>query len=196
MNVSLAVAPVPAFAAAAGSKPAAAMTDDALHALLYGSEDGVSMQQQLRDMEYYNQQRALAIAGNGGNQLPPPSEMYTSSLFGAPPSAFGVTPNVPSAGTPGTSLTVPAAEAEETPSVIVDVRNAADEAIMEGDDEEAGLAIQGVVEALTRNDMKDYVPQIVQANARLAQKGVPPEERVAKLVKLNNIREAKEAKGK
>jgi len=159
--------------------------------------------------------------GNGGgnqllpsskmNQLPPSSGMHSSFNTSAKPAVnddayhnyqfgvggYGVTPTVPSS-TPGTTL---GPSAEETPSEIVEVRDAGNYAIMEADegDTDDQLAVQGVVDALTRTKTQDYVPQIVNANKMLVKKNMPADERLSKLVKLNKVREAakeKEGKGK
>ena len=160
------------------------------------------MQQQQRELEYYNQQRSLSgmgMDGNGGgnqllpsskmNQLHPSSGMYASSFnTSAKPAAnddayhnyqfgvggYGVTPTVPSS-TPGTTL---GPSAEETPLEIVEVRDAGNYKIMEADegDTDGQLAIQGVVDALTRTKTQDYVPQIVNANKMLAKKNMPADE--------------------
>ena len=80
----------------------------------------------------------------------------------------------------------------------MEVRDAGNYKIMEADegDTDGQLAIQGVVDALTRTKTQDYVPQIVNANRMLARKEMPADERLSKLVKLNKVREAKEKEGK
>ena len=152
-----------ASAAAAAPSNAAAAEEEPFDALLF-TGDGESMQQQQRELEYYNQQRSLSGMGmdgngggnqllpsfgmdhgNGGGKLPPSSGMYASSFnTSAKPAAiddayhnyqFGV-------GGYGVTPTVPSStpgttlgpSAEETQSEIVEVRDAGNYKIMEADE--------------------------------------------------------------
>ena len=122
------------------------------------------------------------------------SNMYNHNLHHQP-GAFGVTPSAslstPAAPAFGSAPTV-AAPPDETPEEIVEVRDTCNDVILETEDEEKAMVVQGVYDRMSR----PYDNQFVSTNKRMKEKNMSPATRVEKLSKLQKVKEASEAKGK
>ena len=124
------------------------------------------------------------------------SNMYNHNLHHQP-GAFGVTPSAslstPAAPAFGSAPTVAAPPVEgPTPGEITEVRDACTDLILETEDEEEAMVVQGVHDRLSR----PYDPQFVATNKRMKDKNMSPAKRVAKLSRLQKVKEASEAKAK